>query len=218
MSAFAYLQSASQSGNAALAFPSSNTAGNMIVVATSNISVTAVNDTQGNSYNLITAISSGPAQTQIWVALSINAGANSVTATGLNGSGSGSSIAIIEYAVPSSFVFAGGNSSGPSGINGSNSRYQSSNETLLIITTHDWGSAHSWTGTNLTVRETTAEAGGETLGIGDFNTATSTTSTISTLNGGGTASCSCSLINFIMSGSSTSHIQISLSDPLVVTE
>ena len=218
MSAFAYLQSASQSGNAALAFPSSNTAGNMIVVATSNISVTAVNDTQGNSYNLITAISSGPAQTQIWVALSINAGANSVTATGLNGSGSGSSIAIIEYAVPSSFVFAGGNSSGPSGINGSNSRYQSSNETLLIITTHDWGSAHSWTGTNLTVRETTAEAGGETLGIGDFNTATSTTSTISTLNGGGGASCSCSLINFIMSGSSTSHIQISLSDPLVVTE
>jgi hypothetical protein len=218
MSAFAYLQSASQSGNAALAFPSSNTAGNMIVVATSNISVTAVNDTQGNSYNLITAISSGPAQTQIWVALSINAGANSVTATGLNGSGSGSSIAIIEYAVPSSFVFAGGNSSGPSGINGSNSRYQSSNETLLIITTHDWGSAHSWTGTNLTVRETTAEAWGETLGIGDFNTATSTTSTISTLNGGGGASCSCSLINFIMSGSSTSHIQISLSDPLVVTE
>ena len=218
MRAFAYLQSASQSGNAALAFPSSNTAGNMIVVATSNISVTAVNDTQGNSYNLITAISSGPAQTQIWVALSINAGANSVTATGLNGSGSGSSIAIIEYAVPSSFVFAGGNSSGPSGINGSNSRYQSSNEKLLIITTHDWGSAHSWTGTNLTVRETTAEAGGETLGIGDFNTATSTTSTISTLNGGGTASCSCSLINFIMGGSSTSHIQISLSDPLVVTE
>jgi hypothetical protein len=220
MSTFTYLQSASQSGNAALAFPSSNTAGNMIVVATSNISVTAVNDTQGNSYNLITAISPSAAQAQIWVALSINAGANSVTATGLGGGGSGSSIAIIEYAVPSSFVFAGGNSSGPGGINGSNSRYQSSNETLLIITTHDWGSAHSWTGTNLTVRETTVEAGGETLGIGDFNTATSTTSTISTLNGGGGASCSCSLLIIQAGGggSSTSDIRISLSDPLVVTE
>jgi hypothetical protein len=190
----------------------------MIVVATSNINVTAVNDTQGNSYNLVTAIHAGAPSIQIWVALSINAGANSVTATGLNANSGGSSIAIIEYTTPSSFMFTGGNSGGPGGINGSNSRYQSSSETLLVIATYDYDTGHSWTGTNLAVRETTAEAGGSTLGIGDFDTATSTTATISTLNGGGSGSASCSLINFIAGGggSSTSHIQISLSDPLVV--
>ena len=218
MSAFAYLQSASQSGNSALAFPSANVAGNMIVVATSNISVTAVNDTQSNSYNLVAAKDNGSPQLQIWVALNIKAGANSVTATGLSSGGGNSSIAIIEYTVPSSFSFAGSANISAGMVNGSNGYYQSSSETLLVIASYDYGSAHSWAGTNLTVRETTTEGGGQTLGIGDFDTATSTPATISTLNGGGTASCSCSLINFIMSGSSTSHIQISLSDPLVVTE
>jgi hypothetical protein len=213
MSDFAYLQSASQSGNTALAFPSSNIAGNIIVVAVGNNGVTAVNDTQGNSYNLVVNTSQGSNVIQIWVALNINAGANSVTATGLTGSGYGSSIAIIEYTVPSSFIFTGGNS----GNHGTIPRYQSSNETLLIIAAYDSGNSHSWTGTNLTVRQTTTEAGGQTLGIGDFDTATSTTATTSTLDGSG-GCVTCSLLIFIASGggSSTSHIQISLSDPLVV--
>jgi hypothetical protein len=188
----------------------------MIVVATSNINVTAVNDTQSNSYNLVTAKLVGAASIQIWVALNINAGANSVTATGLAGDHGGSSIAIIEYTAPSSFTFVGSAIGGAGAINGSNSRYQSSSETLIVIATYDYDTGHSWTGTNLTVRETTAEAGGSTLGIGDFDTATSTTATISTLNGGGNGTASCSLLNFI--ADSTSHIQISLSDPLVVTE
>jgi len=207
MSAFAYLQSASQSGNTALAFPSSNIAGNMIVVANSGSSVTAVNDTQGNSYNLVTIFG---AHVQIWVALNINAGANSVTATGLNSGYGGSSIAIIEYTVPSSFGFVG--------INGPSARCQSSNETLLIIATYDPVSSHSWTGTNLTVRETTTEAGGQTLGVGDFYSATRTIATISNLDSGVLGGCC--LLNFIAGGggSSTSHIQINLSDPLVVTE
>jgi hypothetical protein len=218
MSAFAYLQSASHSGNAALAFPSANVAGNMIVVATSSTSVTAMNDTQSNSYNLVAYINAGAASIQIWVALNINAGANSVTATGLAWDHAGSSIAIIEYTAPSSFTFVGSAIGGAGAINGSNSRYQSSSETLLIISTYDYDTGHSWTGTNLTVRETTAEAGGSTLGIGDFDTTTSTIATISTLNGGGAGTASCSLLSFIMGGSPTSNIQISLSDPLVVTE
>jgi hypothetical protein len=223
MSDFAYLQSASQSGNTALAFPSSNIAGNLIVVATSNFSVSAISDTQGNSYGLVAATSdgsSGGPQVQIWIALNINAGANSVTATGLNGGGNGSSIAIIEYTAPSSFASTGTANPGAGMVNGSNGYYQSSSEALLIIATHDFSSAHSWTGTNLTVRETTAEGGGQTLGIGDFYSATSTTSAVSTLNGGGGSTRTASLLNFIVGGggSSTSHIQISLSDPLVVTE
>ncbi len=216
MSVFAYLQSASQSGNAALAFPSNNTAGNMIVVATSNISVTAVNDTQGNSYSLVSSAASGSPQLQMWVALSIKAGANSVTATGLNVGGSNSSIAIIEYTVPSSFAFACSANIYAGMTNGSNGKYQSSGETLLVIASYDYSSAHSWTGTNLTVRETTTEGGGQTLGIGDFDITTSTTSTVSYLNGGSGSSITGSLINFIAGGSSTSDIQISLSDPLVV--
>ena len=216
MSDFAYLQSASQSGNAALAFPSANVAGNMIVVATSNTSVTAVNDTQGNSYNLVASGSDGSSSIQIWIALNINAGANSVTATGLLASGSGSSIAIIEYTAPSSFTFAGSAIKGTGAINGTNSRYQSSSETLLIIATYDYGGAHSWGGTNLTVRETTVEIGTQTLGIGDFDTATSTTATVSTLNGGGAYTVSGSLLNFIASGGLTNDIRISVSDLLVV--
>jgi hypothetical protein len=216
MSAFAYLQSASQSGNTALAFPSANVAGNIIVVATSNLSVTSVNDTQGNSYNLVAAKDNGSPQLQIWVALNIKVGANSVTATGLSSGGPNSSIAIIEYTVPSSFSFAVFASYGAGMTNGSNGRYKSSSETLLIIATYDYTSAHSWTGTNLTVRETTTEGGGQTLGIGDFDTATSTTATVSTLNGGSSSSITGSLINFISGGGSTSDIQISVSDPLVV--
>src|ERR1035437_6733066 len=217
MSDFAYLQSASQSGNTALAFPSSNIAGNLIVVATSNFSVSAISDTQGNSYGLVAATSdgsSGGPQVQIWIALNINAGANSVTATGLNSGGNGSSIAIIEYTAPSSFASAGAACAGAGMVNGSNGYYQSPSETLLIIATHDWSSSHSWTGTSLTVRETTAEGGGQTLGIGDFYSATSTTSAVSTLNGGGGSTRTASLLNFIVGGggSSTSHIQISLSD------
>src|ERR1035437_8716841 len=220
MSNFVYLQSASQSGNAALAFPSANVAGNLIVVATSNVSVSAVNDTQSNSYNLVASSGGSSSQIQIWIALNINAGANSVTATGLNSGGNGSSIAIIEYTAPSSFASAGAACAGAGMVNGSNGYYQSSSEALLIIATHDFSSAHSWTGTNLTVRETTAEGGGQTLGIGDFYSATSTTSAVSTLNGGGGSTRTASLLNFIVGGggSSTSHIQISLSDPLVVTE
>jgi|ERR1035437_1939454 hypothetical protein len=219
MSNFVYLQSASQSGNAALAFPSANVAGNMIVVATSNVNVTAVNDTQSNSYNLVAlGGSSGGAQIQIWIALNINAGANSVTATGLAGGGNGSSIAIIEYTTTSSVMSAGAAIGGSGGINGPNSRYQSSGETLLIIATHDYANAHSWTGTNLTVRETTAEGGGQTLGIGDFYSAASMTPTVSTLNGGTGNSVTGNLLNFVMGGggSSTSDIQISVSDPLVI--
>ena len=219
MSNFAYLQSASKSGNSALAFPSANVAGNMIVVAVSNINVTAINDTQGNSYNLVASGGSGTsAQIRIWIALNINAGANSVTATGLNASGAHSSIAIIEYTTTSSVASAGSAVAGSGGTNGTNSRYQSSGEVLFIIATYDFASSHSWTGTNLTVRETVAEGGGQTLGIGDFYSATSTTPTVSTLNGGGTNSFTGSLINFIAGGggSSTSNIQISLSDPLVV--
>lgn len=217
MSNFAYLQSASKSGNSALAFPSANVAGNMIVVAVSNISVSAVNDTQGNSYNLVASGSSGTsAQIRIWIAFNINAGANSVTATGLNASGAHSSIAIIEYTTTSSVASAGFAIAG----SGSTwiSRYQSSGEVLFIIATYDFASSHSWTGTNLTVRETVSESGGQTLGIGDFYSATSTTPTVSTLNGGGTNSFTGSLTNFIAGGggSSTSNIQISLSDPLVV--
>lgn len=217
MGVFAYLQSASQSGNAALAFPSANVAGNMIVVATSNVSVSAVNDTQSNSYNLVSSESTGSNQIQIWVAVSIKSGANSVTATGLASGSQHSSIAIIEYTVPSSFIFTGIGAAAGTPPNGSNSYYQSSSETLLIIAAYDYSTAHSWTGTNLTVRETTAEAGGQTMSIGDFDTVSSTTATISTLNSGQIAA-GLLIIQAGGSGSSTSDIQISVSDPLVVTE
>src|SRR5271157_4120207 len=185
-SAFAYRQSASQSGNTALAFPSNNVAANMIVVATSNISVSAVNDTQGNIYTLLSSQNHLSAQLQIWCALNIKSGANSVTATGLAASGAGSSIAIIEYTVPASFasVAASGdnlNSGTPN--NGSGTFYQSPSEVLLIIAAYDFHSSHAWTGTNLTIRQTTTEGGGQSLSIGDFDTASSTFATISTLNG-----------------------------------
>src|SRR5674476_222230 len=216
MSVFAYLQSASKSGNTALAFPSNNTAGNVIVVATSNNSVTAINDTQGNSYNKVANNLYGSSQIQMWLAVNINAGANSVTATGLNASGAFSSIAIIEYTTPSSLTFASG-IGGSAAVNGMTGRYQSSGETLLVIASYDWGSAHSWTGTNLTVRQTVTEGGGQTLGIGDFDTTTSTTATVSTLNGGsGGATATVGLLIFQVGGGSTSSIQISLSDPLVI--
>lgn len=215
MSAFAYLQSASQSGNVALAFPSVNVAGNMIVVATSNTSVTAVNDTQGNLYNIASNAYFGSSQIQMWVALNIKAGANSVTATGLAGSGANSSIAIIEYTAPTSFQLISTSSKLLY-----ETASQSPSETLLIIASYDYHSSHSWTGTNLTIRETTTEGGGQTLGIGDFYTATSTITTSSAINGcsdsGGCPTATLSNIQMGGGGSSTSDIQISVSDPLVV--
>lgn len=205
-SVFAYRQSASQSGNVPLAFPSNNVAGNMIVVATSNTAVSAVNDTAGNIYSLLSTQTSGPIQLQLWVAQNINSGANNVTATGLNASGSNSSIAIIEYTVPATYGVAaanGGFTINP--VNGSNTQYMSPGETLLIIATYDFHSSHSWTGTNLTVRETTAEGGGQTMGIGDFDAATSTIATVSTLNTCSQAnSCfTANLLNFAITGGST---------------
>lgn len=194
---FAYRQSASQSGDAALAFPSNNVAGNMIVVAVSQ-TVSAVSDTQSNTYSLVSAQSIGSPRLQIWVALGIKAGANSVTATGLAVAGAYSSIAIIEYTVPSSFAVAGTPGSTGTPNNGSATLYKSSAETLLVIAAYDFHSSHAWTGTNLTVRQTTTETGGQTMSIGDFDTATSTLATISTLNGCSlAASClAASLLNF----------------------
>lgn len=197
---FGYRQSASQSGNTALAFSSNNVAGNMIVVATSKFSVSAVTDTQSNSYNLVSAQVNGNPQLQVWVALNIKAGANSVTATGLNPSGANSSIAIIEYTVPASFAFGASNGGPGTPNNGSNTLHQSPSETLLVIASFDFATSHTWTGTNLTIRETVQEGGGQTLAIGDFDALTSTTATISTL-GGCTGQClSAALLNFQTTG------------------
>jgi hypothetical protein len=187
----------------------------MIVVATSNVSVTAVNDTQGNTYTNTASVANSNRQIQMWIAQNIKAGANSVTATGLSAGGANSSIAIIEYTAPSSFQFCYSLS-----MQSLSFASQSSNETLAVIATYDYHSSHSWTGTNLTVRETTSEGGGQTLGIGDFYSATSTITTSSAINGCSDSSgCPTTvLLNFTMGGggSSTSDIQISVSDPLVV--
>lgn len=178
---FAYVQSASKSGNTALAFPSNNTAGNMIVVMVSSSTVSAVTDTRGNSY----ALFGGPnvnsnVQIAVFAAINIAAGANSVTATGLNAGGANSSIAILEYTMPSSFYILGGsNASNPSALK----TVAGLSETLIVFGSYDYHSAHSWTGTNLTVRQITTETGSETLGVGDGDATTVTLGTAFTLVG-----------------------------------
>jgi hypothetical protein len=174
---FAFVQSKSQSGNSALAFTSNNTAGNIIYVFVSTTAVTAMTDTNANTYQKLDQLNGGGPQIQIWVALNIAAGANSVTATGLAASGSGSSIAIAEYSHPASFNLVAGliftDTVAPT---------SAAAETLSVMGIYDFHSSHAWTGTNLTIRETTTESGGQTLAMGDNVSATVPLGTAFTFN------------------------------------
>lgn len=168
---FAYVQSKSQTGNTALAFTSNNTAGNLIVVMMSHGAVTAVTDTQNNTYFKATNVN----RTAVWYALNIAAGANSVTATGLNSSGAESSIAILEYTVPASYSVIGGASIVVANT-AAMAKFQTVVETLLVFSAYDGANNHSWTGTGLTVREVVNEGGGQGFAVGDTEVASVATS------------------------------------------
>lgn len=191
---FGYVQSASQSGNTALAFPSNNTAGNAIVVFTSvNSSLglaTAVNDTQGNTYTNLMSANGQPAGNTAWIARNIKAGANSVTATGLNASGAGSSIAIFEITTPATSAYAvltcqtfngGTNPFGCAAVNTNN--FISPGELFVLISCYDFATSHAWTGTNLTIQQTTTESGPQTMGVGQHDFASIAAGTVSEILG-----------------------------------
>jgi len=173
-SVFGYVQSASQSGNSALPFGSNNTAGNAILVFTSTASggaSSAVTDTQGNSYTAIIINAQSPAGINVWLAQNIKSGANSVTATGLNSSGAGSSIAIVEVTTPATTKYAVLNcqtengTTNPFGCNATTDII-APGEVFTLQACYDFANGHTWTGTNLTIRQTVQEGGGQTLGVG----------------------------------------------------
>ena len=79
------VQSASQNygGGFSLAFGSDNTAGNMLVVLTNQVSSSfTITDTAGNTWSLLSSITLSGSTVGIWVCYSCNAGPNTVTIGG----------------------------------------------------------------------------------------------------------------------------------------
>ena len=215
-STFGYVQSASQSGNTALAFPSPNTPGNAILVFTSiglsgTGKCTLASDTQGNVYGELVLNSQSPAGMTVWVAQNIKAGANSVSCAGLNASGGGSSIAIIEVQTPMAAKYVVSTCMGENGTGGpfacsgnlGSNYFVSQVELFAVLASYDANSAITWTGTNLTIRETTTEVGPatQTLGVGTNDYASGVAlGTASTINGCNFVGSHCSYAGIVLTG------------------
>ena len=198
---FAYVQSASTISANTLAFSSNNTAGNLIVAAVSGFNqglASGVSDTNGNTYVQYGANPSNtsPGRIQIWVAKGISAGANTLTFTGM--SSTNTNIIIAEYTMPSAYSYAvellpnlaytGALPFGfPVVVSGSPTM---PTEVLLVVVAYDFSNFRSWTISNGTIRQSTHEADGATLVLGDYDVVSPTgaVTTALTATGGGSDS------------------------------
>lgn len=183
--AFGFIQSISSTGVASLAFSSNVTAGSLIVVHLAGVdSVTStVTDNLGNSYSRVLNLGTSYAYS-MWIAFGAAAGATTISASGMGGSAN-SNIAICEYSLVSTYNW---NAMMTNNINLGGSDvpiplFTTPTQTLVIMGLYDFASFHSWSATNLTVRETTHEPDSATLGCADGIFTDITTATSAMMSG-----------------------------------
>jgi hypothetical protein len=192
---FAYIQSAKGTSTTALAFGATNTAGHMIVVAEAGFQTsitTAVSDSQGNSYSLITkGLTSW--HINVFLATNIVGGTNTITCSGA--SATNNDIIIAEYAAPVKFLVDGAYiTSNGLQIGTATIKYLIANEgtaalpseVLIIPIVYDASGDHSpYTISGGTVRQSTHEADNAALWLGDFDTVSPSGVITSTASAGG---------------------------------
>lgn len=187
-SIFSYVQSNSTTAATSLTFSSNVTAGDLIVVAVSYYSgsnyAVAVN---GASPILLASSTFSNGGVQVFYLPNAAGGATTVTISGGTAADGGPSLAILEYtstAAPTVLGLQGYLNTEYNPIQTFTAALTlPTSEMLEIVALYDTHSSHTWTGTNLTVRQETAESGGQTLVIADVDVSSGTDTTVRTLTG-----------------------------------
>lgn len=170
---FAFVQKTPSGGASAQAFPGNTTAGNCVVaIVYGTASGATVSDTGGNTYTLLATVGGFPVRMDIFAALHISGGADTVTATA-------GGIAAMEYSSVSTSYFANpGSALGPSAatpnLTNTGTGFNSPTEVMVVWgATCNCGGGATWTITTGTVRYTSTMPFnfGQTVTGGDDNVA-----------------------------------------------
>lgn len=203
-----YVQSASASpGGSSKAFAGDNTAGNMLVASFCAFSGTlpsAVTDSQGNTWVLVSGSVTAAAAINIFVAFNCAAGANTVSYTGLAGAGGGDAAMIAEYAAPAAgtgfnlFAMAGG--IGQNFPDTGHGYTVGATASVVIMAAYDKSTSHAWTGVNSTVREDQHPLALGSMALADGDNSTVTGGTQFAISGGGVNTVGVNIIVFAAGG------------------
>lgn len=209
LSAFAssYVQSngaaVTSSGTVTLALGSNTTAGDFLFLAEGCYNVappTAVTDGQSNVWLPVYFVNTGNAQLQTLAAIAGSSAAETVTTSGFDASNC--AWALLEYSAVNLSSLLGFGSGSSSITISSSTGYVTAVSGLAISVVFDEHSAHSWTNSGVTIRQSVQQTvGSETLGVGDANISSATfASPYTTTWSGGSGGTIAGQIQYISTG------------------
>jgi hypothetical protein len=165
-----FVQSAAVANATTLAFPSSVTAGNLLLAYLTYWNGTvpsSLSDTKGNTWYLFWSNSGGASTSSLFVAIANGSGANTVTAIGMNNSNAGWIVEEYSIASTDAIILLGQTTGTGNSITLASSSTATPSGALVISFAYDIHSAHTWTSSNATIRQSITMPGAESAVAGD---------------------------------------------------